>query len=243
MDFAALYGANYFLRRHRKKRQLLLAAALGAGGGLAVLLLIRSPVWYTLLSHLLINTIMVFAAFGRGSNRELLENWAVTYLMNILSGGVSEWFGESRILPQDSMLVTVGSIAGVYGIVQYLMRRKNFKNHIVEAQLENRGKYFIMRAYWDSGNQLRDPYTGQGVCILSQMKSKEIFDREKDHFRLVPYQALGKNEGMLWVTDVDKLLLFDGKKKVCLPHVAIGVANAGLLEEREYDLILHTSFL
>lgn len=244
MDLAALYGADYFLHRYRKKRYLLLAAALGAAAGLVLLLMIKNRVWYVLISYLLQTILMVFIAFGRSSYREFLENWAVTYLVFLLLGGMLEWIGESNgMTSQNSVPVIAGSIFGVYGILRYLMRRKDFKNHILEAQIMKRGVSLHVRAYWDSGNQLRDPYTGQGICILSEAKAREFFDEKNDHFRLVPYHSLGESEGMLWVTDVDELLLFDGKKTLRLPHVAVGMADEGLLEKREYDFILHASFL
>lgn len=243
MDFATLYGVNLFLHRRRKLRYLLLAATLGAGMGLVLLLIIKNMVWYTLLSHLLLNTLMVCIAFGKSSWREYVENWAVTYLVFLLLGGMLEWFRESVKLSDVSLPILILAIFGVYGILRYLMRRKDFRNHIIEAQLKKHGELLTVRAYWDSGNQLHDPYTGQGICILSEEKAREFFNEKEDHFRLVPYHSLGENEGMLWVTDVDELLLFDGKKMLRLPHVAVGVANAGLLERRAYDFILHASFL
>lgn len=243
MDFAALYGVNFFLRRHRKKRWLVAAAGIGAVAGLILLFTVKNRIWYTLLSHLLINTLMVWIAFGRNGAREFAENWAVTYLVFLLLGGMQEWLGESRILSYASVPGIVLGILGVYGILRYLMQRKDFKNHIMKAQIKKRGEHLAVQAYRDSGNQLLDPYTGQGICILSKEKATKIFDAQKDHFRLVPYHSLGENEGMLWVTDVDELLLFDGKKTLRLPNVAVGIANEGLLERREYDFILHASFL
>lgn len=243
MDFVALYGVNLFLRRNRKSGHIMLAAILGTVTGLGLLLTIKSMVWYTLLSHMLLNTLMVCIAFGRSSGREFVENWLVTYLVCVLLGGMSEWFKESGRLSYVSLPVLIFAIFGVYGILRYLMRRKDFKNYIIEAQIKKRGEFLVVRAYRDSGNQLHDPYTGQGICILSEEKARDFFDEKEDHFRLVPYYSLGENEGMLWVTDVDELVLFDGKKKLRLSHVAVGIANAGLLERRAYDFILHASFL
>lgn len=242
MDFAALYGVNFFLHRHRKKRYLMLSAALGALTGLVLLLTIKNPTRYALISYLLQSTLMVYGAFGRTGYKEFAENWAVIHLVFLLLGGMREWFGENGMVPENSVIVITGSIFVVYGILRYLMRRKDFKNHIIEAQIKKRDVSLQVRAYRDSGNQLRDPYTGQGICILSEARAGEIFDEKKDHFRLVPYHSLGENAGMLWVTDVDELVLFDGKKTLRMSHAAVGVANAGLLEKREYDFILHASF-
>ena len=59
--------------------------------------------------------------------------------------------------------------------------------------------------------------------------------------RYVPYRSLGEEDGLLGVTNVDEIVLINGKKTVCFKHVAVGVAGEGLLEGKEYDLILHAS--
>lgn len=243
MDLIAVTGANLFLKRHRKYRYLIIASAVASMAGLILLAVVKNAVIYAIVSHFVLNTAMVFLGFGRCGKKEFLENWTATYLVVILLGGTMEWLSENRVLSRELLLPGMVGVLGVYGILLYLMQRKDFRNHILEATIKKHGKSMAIKAYWDSGNQLRDPYTGQGICILSKDAARELFDEERDHFRLVPYRSLGENEGMLWVTDVDEMQLFDGRHMIRLKHVAVGVAKWGLLEEKEYDLILHASVL
>lgn len=243
MDLAALCGVNYFLRRRRKKRFLVLASAVGAVAGLLLLLFVKNLFWYFLLSHLFLNSLVVVLAFGRCGGREFAGNLAAAYMVSVLLGGIMEWLTEQSGLSSASVFLMAAAVFGMYSILCCLMQRKDFHNHVIDAQIRKREKSFFVWAYWDSGNQLRDPYTGQGICILSRRRAEELFDEKKDFFRLVPYYSLGVEEGMLRVTDVDELILYDGKRVLQLPHVAVGVANEGLLEGREYDVILHASFL
>ncbi len=243
MDLIAVTGANFFLRRHRKYRYLIAASAAASVAGLLLLLTVKNAMLYAIASHFLLNTAMVLVCFGRCGKKEFLENWAATYFVVILLGGTLEWLSENRVLSRECLLLGIAGIFGVYGILLYLMQRRDFRNHVLEVQIKKCSRCLFLKAYWDSGNQLRDPYTGQGICILSEEKAKELFEQKNDRFRLVPYRSLGENAGMLWVTDVDELLLFDGKKTIRVAHVAVGIADAGLMENREYDLILHASFL
>lgn len=243
MDLLAVSGANLFLSRRRKWWRLVLAAAVSSAGGLALLLVVKNAILYAVFSHFLLNTGMVFLCFGRCGKKEFLENWAVTYFVVLLLGGTMQWLTENGMLSRDFLLWGVVGVLGVYGILFYLMQRRNFRNHILDAKLKKRGNCMQLKAYRDSGNQLYDPYTGQGICILSGERARDFFDERKDHFRLVPYCSLGETDGMLWVTDVDEMQLFDGRRTVRAAHVAVGIADAGLLEKRGYDLILHTSFL
>ena len=242
MDLLAIVGVNRFLRRQKKLWRLAAAAAAASVGGLFLLLTIKNTLLYMVFSHLFVNTGMVFLAFGRCRKKEFLENWAVTYLVVILLGGMLQWLVGRGLTPAGLVPAAAG-ISGVYLILAYLRERKNFSNHIFEAQMKKRERAISVKAYWDSGNQLRDPYTGQGVCILSEAKAKLLFDEEQDNFRLVPYCSLGASSGLLRVVDVDELQLFDGGKRICSNHVAVGIADEKLLENRAYDLILHTSFL
>ena len=236
-------GVNYFLRRRRRWRYLILAAALSSVLGLVLLLVVGNYQIYSILTHFVLNTCMVWVCFGRCSKKEFLENWAVTYLVVILLGGILEWLNGNGIISQNMFLMVLVGGMGLYGILLYLMQRKNFANHILEGGICKEERYLKVKAYWDSGNQLRDPYTGQGICILSHAKAQNFFVENRDRFRLVPYQSLGEKEGLLWVSDVDELRLYDGKNKICMQHIAVGVASDGLLEGKEYDLILHASML
>ncbi len=242
MDLLAIVGVNRFLRRQKKLWRLAAAAAAASAGGLFLLLTIKNTLLYMVFSHLFLNTGMVFLAFGRCRKKEFLENWGVTYLVVILLGGMLQWL-TGRGITSAELVPAAAGISGVYLILGYLRERKDFHNHIFEAQMKKRECAISVKAYWDSGNQLRDPYTGQGVCILSEAKAKMLFDEEQDNFRLVPYCSLGERSGLLRVADVDELQLFDGRKRICSNHVAVGIADEKLLENRAYDLILHTSFL
>jgi stage II sporulation protein GA (sporulation sigma-E factor processing peptidase) len=64
---------------------------------------------------------------------------------------------------------------------------------------------------------------------------------EQDFIRYVPFSSLGAKDGFLPVTDVEELIIYNGKRAECIRHAAIGAADRGLLEPKEYDLILHAS--
>ncbi len=211
MDFLAVAGANLFLKRCRKMRWLLLGAAVSAVLGLCCILLCRNYLLYCLLTHFLINTLMTVICFGRCDRRQFFENWLAVYLV-----------------------VTCG-------LLRYLGRRRAFGSHVRRAWLGKDARRMALSAYWDSGNQLRDPYTGQPICILSYSLAEKFVDQTKDRIRFVPYRALGAEDGLLAVMDVDEMILQDGRQMRRYEHMAVGIAQKGLLEDKEYDLILHAS--
>lgn len=229
------------MKRRKKYRRLISAAAVTSFLGLVLLVFIRNYLLYCLITHFLLNTFMTVLCFGRCGKKEFIENFAVIYFVVILLGGILEWLQGSGMFPQNFSLMTLAGIAGICVVLFYLMRRKNFGNHIVEVRICKDCRNMELRGYWDSGNQLRDPYTGQGISILSHAKAREFVDEKKDHIRFVPYRSLGETEGLLAVLDVDEMVLKDGRKRQELRHMAIGIAQKGLLEDKAYDLILHAS--
>lgn len=234
-------GVNLFLKRRRKYFRLVSVAVLSSAVGLLLVLYVHNYLLYGLSAHFLLNTLMVFLCFGRCGKKEFLENWLVTYLVVILLGGGMQWLWESHILPQNYLIQAAAVTFGGYLTLLYLMQRRERGNHIFEVLLRKDNRCVRLKGYWDSGNQLRDPYTGQGVSILSHTKAKEFLEAERDRIRYVPYRSLGEAAGLIGVTNVDEIVLWEGKKKICFQHVAIGIAEQGLLDGKEYDLILHTS--
>lgn len=243
MDFAALCGANYFLRRRRKAVRLAGFSALYSVISLALLLVIHNYVLYLLFMHFVMNTGMVWSCFGWRGKREFLENWAVIYISVILFGGISQWIADWGIMPQNYAVFALLAVPAGYGILTYFMQRKDFANQLFLVCLKKEERCKKLEAYWDSGNQLRDPYTGQAVSIISHRAAAEFVNRDRDAIRYVPYRALGTEHGLMEVFTVEELCIFDGGRERRIAPAVIGIANPGLLEQKEYDMILHASLL
>ena len=90
--------------------------------------------------------------------------------------------------------------------------------------------------YWDSGNQLRDPYNHRPVCILSRHMAAKILNPKKDRVHFIPYCSLGQKEGLLPVTEIACIKIQNGRHEVEIRPAAVGIANEGLLEGKEYDI-------
>lgn len=165
------------------------------------------------------------------------------YLVVVLLGGIGEWVNQQGFAGNSLLLqLAVAAIAG-YGVIRYLIGYRNRGRHIYPVRLKKDARILEVKGYLDSGNQLRDPYTGQYISILSHRKAKEFMDEKKDLIRYVPYRSLGEPEGLLAVINVDEMVLYVGNRKLRMEHMAIGIANEGLLEGKEYDLILHAALL
>lgn len=243
MDFIALAGANCLLRRRVKGRRLWFIAFLSSIGSLIITLTVTDPFCRAILIHFLLNTGMVVLCFGKSPWRTFLENWAVIYLMVLFLGGVMELLKNSAAGMTFFWIQAVIAALILSVVTWYLGRRKQFGNQLFPVTLVHRGHAMEIMGYWDSGNQLRDPYDHRPVCILSRHMAAKILNPKKDRVHFIPYCSLGQKEGLLPVTEIACIKIQNGRHKVEIRPAAVGIANEGLLEGKEYDMILHASML
>lgn len=241
LDYAAVMGSNLLLKRGKGGIRLFAVSALSSLAGLILLLSVKDMMWYQLITHFVLNTGMVLGCFGIGSKKQFLENWMVTYFIVLLLGGGMEWLREQEVFSQYHFMQILIAVVILFSAVAYLIQFQSFGNHIFTGCIRKDTRQMSVRAYWDSGNQLRDPYTGKAVNILSYEKAKEFLDGKKDNIRFVPYRSLGEQNGLLRVTDIEALELLQGNQRIVIKNAAVGLAEKGLLEGKDYDMILHAS--
>lgn len=223
----------------QKKTHLAAVSAVCSVAALWMVLRIRNEALYQLLTHFVLNTGMILACFGCHGKKAFLENWMVTYLLVLFLGGSMEWLGQIGVLASQNMLRSLAAFAMLYAALTYAAAYRIYGRHLFLAHIRKDGRRMAVTAYWDSGNLLRDPYTGRAVSILSRGKAKEFLQIKKDRIRYVPYRSLGEQAGLLAVTDVEELAIRRGRHTVRIHPAEIGIAQEGLLEQKGYDLILH----
>ena len=129
-------------------------------------------------------------------------------------------------------------------VTWYLGRRKTVGNQLFPVTLVHRGHAMEIMGYWDSGNQLRDPYNHRPVCILSRHMAAKILNPKKGQGTFYPLLFPGA-EGGAFAGDRDHMhkKFRMERHEVEIRPATVGIANEGLLEGKEYDMILHASML
>lgn len=247
MDYIALLSVNCFLRRGKSNMRLLLTALLSSVGSLFFMMLVPDSVVRVILIHFVLNTAMVLVGFGKCRKKEFLENWAVIYLAVILAGGVVEWLSNGSETISGFLLYALVTAGILTAVNVYLNQRKQFESHLFPVVLQQKETMIKVMAYWDSGNQLCDPYTGKPVCILDKEIGEALLKIKMDEFdyvmgiRYIPFRSLGETEGLLAVYDIDRMQIFTGRKNLEITKAVIGLADKTLFDKKEYKMILHAS--
>lgn len=125
-----------------------------------------------------------------------------------------------------------------------------------------------MEALVDTGNSLKDPITKMPVVIIEYDVLKEILppavrevfqqNNEPDpmklltsltgstwgkRFRVIPFNSLGKNHGMLMGFRPDEIEVINGDTSIRTREVIIGVYNKKLCPEGSYRALVHPGIL
>ena len=243
MDFIAVMGSNLLLKRGKSVVRLFLVALIASLVGLLLFLWIDQIMVYQIVTHFLLNTAMVVGCFGYCSRQEFLKAWLSTYIVVLFLGGAVEWLMEQSVFFQNYALQLLGGVVLLAVFLSVLVSVQSYERNRIPVRIIHRGKKLELMAYYDSGNQLTDPYTGKPVCVLSERKAKELLESGRDKMRLIPYQSLGKQSGLLWAMDVEQMEFGQGKKHCVIKEAVIGLGEQGFLNDSDYDLLLHAKVL
>ena len=210
-------------RRPRRGRQCL-AAALGALGALGIFLPVSGPL-VTVGLRLGVTVGMLLAAWPFAGVRALVREFCCLLLCGVFVGGALSWLGSlsqaQRFLCRNgivylhfSPLLLLCNVALAYGVVTVAQRllcfgRPPAQRLQVEVTVNGRSK--TLGAMVDSGNLLREPFTGWPVVVcgvdeLEGLLEPELFSLLWQNAppqqlapwspRFLPYDSVG-GEGLL----------------------------------------------
>lgn len=177
-------------------------AAAGIGGACAGSCLIPGFAFLGQLHwHVVCLLLMAALAFGvDGGGR---KQGAVFLLLSLALEGLAALAGRGDSWPM--LLCAVGiRVLSRFGLVGWIGQR------YVPIEIVHGGGTVRLTALHDTGNELRDPLTGEAVLILAEKPAQQVTGlnhRELSHpletigrhpgLRLIPYRGVGTEQGML----------------------------------------------
>lgn len=212
-DLFLLVVVNKLLKRNAKMCRLVLGSLLG---GLSILVLFIPFSTYTLfLFKIVISIMMLLVSFGYKDIRYFFKNFIHLYLVSMLLGGFMYFLNIELSYKNDGLIFfhkglsinIIGMfILGPLILILYFKENRNLKlnyNNYYTCELFLTKQHKItINAFLDTGNKLKDPYSGKSIILLN----KELFDESKKNTIYVPYNTLN-NHGLLKCYKVDKLVI------------------------------------
>lgn len=148
------------------------------------------------------------------------------------------------------LLYLVASCATAYIaiiIVQHFLKQNSLRNY-TNVTIINNGKSVELKALVDTGNMLKDPFSGKTVMItelnvmapLFEFDPKVFLDENINlnnlppGFRIVPYASLGNKNGILIAFVPEKIIINNCIQK----NIIAAVYNNTLSKNNEYNALL-----
>lgn len=249
LDYILLLLCRYV--RHRsveRKRVIFGAVILAAATVISEALELANT--YQLLFHVLISYFVCLFVF-RGKGGVLIKDYFCFWGISFLFGGSLSAAKNAGILLFGWKKDTAALFAGIPLSVLFLylfMKEKRGEelNFIYPVSIHAHGICVSGNGLLDSGNRLFDPFSGKPVMLCDEDKMKEIvqyaWEKSPQSLRFIPYQSVGKKDGVLLCVTVDEIEVNVRNGVVRQEHVLVAVAEH-ISETGEYQMILHPDFM
>lgn len=215
---AAVTGSDY------KTFRFFLSSA--AGGLFSMIIFIENiPLFVNGIIRIAFLAFMVVLAFGFGTVRAFVKNCSAFFIANFVFAGimfaVCTFAAPDRAVYKNGIVyfdisiltLTVSSLV-CYAVLSLLTRFSRTRaptRSTYELTVFYNGKQVVGKALYDTGNSLRDSFSGRPVIIAERGFAEMLFGDEKDvthekNFRLIPYSTIG-NGGVLPAFMADRISL------------------------------------
>ncbi len=242
----------------RKKGRMGIAAAVGAGWVCLIAVFPMHPVLEALVTFLGVSSLMLWISFRPATLKKMFVLLSTLYLIAFLTGGSLNLLylhtsagmyirqlilGEKKMEASDAGII-FGAVIGVCIVVRIVnameQQKKRQKNRYT-AELYFGKQQVTVQGFIDTGNGLKEPITGKAVHILQQEAAALLMsEEEKPMSFLVPYHAVGTEEGLLTAIRIDQMeLTSEDGAQVTLMRPLLGLYHGKLSSNGEYQLILH----
>lgn len=220
-----LYSSLFNLKAGLKRR--LAAASFGAAVACVRFLFSR----LTLLT-LAAEAIMPIIAFGKMPVKKVLVLVLIKYAFSGLAVPAVSFFGGSAAIIRNGTIyfdisprifIAVFLICCALSLLAARLLRLRKSRRFYTLVITRGGSSVRVKALYDSGNLLKDPYDGTEVIIAE----KEVFDgSELTGFVLIPYRALGTENGLLKAFKAEKIYCVENGKTI--NNVTVGLSETRL---------------
>lgn len=181
VDYLLLAAVQLLCGRQIQRKRLIVAAVIGAAGSLSIFLPMMGIVLRALWQFALAGVMCLFAEQWKGW-RSFFCSWVTLFVMGFLMGGVLLMLamnaGGNWLLCRNgalylnitplNLVATVGLGFGAVEIYQRLFPDRHPQEQLYRAELWVLGRKICCSALLDTGNQLREPFSGWPVILLER---------------------------------------------------------------------------
>ena len=194
------------------------------------------------ITKLIFSFALLRIAFGKVSKKQYLRLFLVFFCVNFVFAGImlALWlflspagmYYNSSIVYFDIDTVTLLILTlicyAILSLINRLVASRTPSDTVYECRLYVSGKSFLCRCFLDTGNSLKDCYTGSSVVIVSREIFKEAigenpFEGELK-MRLLPHSTVSQS-GVLYAFTSDKIEIRGLTKRGTAENITVALTE------------------
>lgn len=236
VDYFILLYVKKFLHLRTKTSRLLLGALTGASFSLCSLIQIPDIINYIL--ALIFGFVISFITFYCKDYKIILKSYISFLSISFAFSGIIlllSQFTTSAIVINGKPYFQISPwLLFLFTVLSYLVSElfSRIQGHsansfnFCKVVIEENGQEFELFAKIDTGNSLKEPFSGLPVMVAEKSEFINFADK-KDVFRLVPFTSLGGN-GLLPAYKPEKIYIKKSKKPLdCYLAIYDGKLSTG----------------
>lgn len=279
MNYIILFATGFIIKTKLHHIRLILSALVG--GIYAILSYMQFfPFYSNMAVKIVLSICMVYIAFFPKGVKALFKYLVMFYLVSFAFGGCA--FALLYFVKPEDIFMLNGVYIGTYpikiallgGVVGFVItyvafkvvkNRMSRKNLIYDIEVKLNEKSVYIKAMLDTGNQLREPITGEPVIVVEKEKLYEILPANilnninkiiggdwakneevldyRTRFRMIPFQSIGKQNGLLLGFRVDEVNVITDMDKIKNKKVIVCIYNEVLTRTNTYSALIGLDML
>lgn len=236
LDILVLLSAAFLLGKRPVLWRLFASSVIGGAGAVLILWAGFRYGFIYILSVLVLDAMMCLLLFS--DVRQILLQMIYFHGLCFAYTKIGSCMGALGIghlerLAASSLLVASALFMGAYK--KRLERKRLYTVRIVEG-----GRQLDLQALLDTGNALTDPYTGKPVSIVEENDDTLCWLHAKPQkYRLIPFRSIGRENGILEGTEVDRLIICSKEGQKIEKDAVIALYKGSLSGDGSFQMILN----
>lgn len=241
---------EWIIHKKMKPDRMLAASAFGSFSGCLVLQIFEQDHVLKLILLIILIAVTVKTAYAFPL-RKAWKYGAYLLVLNLFTGGIFLMLKGQIKLPWIFLaVISCMLVRYLYGWIVKDMNQD--KESFYQAEFTILHRKLVVCAFLDTGNFLYEPVSHTPVCILEeetflkyfhQSLFKMIEKHETEGIRMIPYQSVGMEHGMMPAVMANDMKITKEDRVIEHTKAVIAISNVSLSKRGAYEMLLHPDLI